>query len=407
MSILMKKPRIEEIADALGDAKKTLLSVLDGPGEYARFDLEKGPLPVGGAPLVRRSILSYKGREYPGVYLRTTLGSHFIEVSGKEECATYEIDEANRSLRKVDEPLSAEELRRVLGGVSGGGSGLPDDYSQQLQSLIQFAGTKTDVGGDLEVDGNATFAGKNCFVWHGTVTDTIEGMSIASTVSGLFFHGTVLSVEGQTMGDPGIFALIAVNDDGLNFYFEKPLHYDPSTKETRPATVEEILSGNWSPYLSMDGGIKVLTDRSDGRLTTLRVNKLEGSENEPTISWIFKVENENISLGEIARAAKKVKYQHTITISGEGFEFCFTAPSSNNMVVDSYQDLGVVFGGKRIGLTGYSAALSAKPVFIDLHGGSESNDFIRVFEENGNTFANHTLSSLGAITFADDVYIPN
>lgn len=132
MSILMKKPRIEEIADALGDAKKTLLSVLDGPGEYARFDLEKGPLPVGGAPLVRRSILSYKGREYPGVYLRTSLGSHFIEVSGKEECATYEVDEANRSLRKVDEPLSAEELRRVLGGGSGGGSGLPEDYAQQL-----------------------------------------------------------------------------------------------------------------------------------------------------------------------------------------------------------------------------------------------------------------------------------
>lgn len=152
MSILMKKPRIEEIADALGDAKKTLLGVLDGPGEYARYDLEKGPLPVGGAPLVRRSILSYKGMEYPGVYLRTSLGSHFIEVSGKEECATYEVDEANRSLRKVDEPLTAEELRRVLGGGSGGGSGLPDDYAQQLQSLIQFSGTKTEVGGDLEVD---------------------------------------------------------------------------------------------------------------------------------------------------------------------------------------------------------------------------------------------------------------
>lgn len=103
----------------------------------------------------------------------------------------------------------------------------------------------------------------------------------------------------------------------------------------------------------------------------------------------------------------KARYQHTVTISGEGFEFCFTAPSSKNMVIDSYQDLGVVFGGERIGLTGYSHALSAKPVLIDLHGGSVNNDFIRVFEENGNTFANHTLSSLGAITFADDVYIPN
>lgn len=141
-----------------GDAKKTLLSVLDGPGEYARYDLEKGPLPVGGAPLVRRSILSYKGREYPGVYLRTSLGSHFIEVSGKEECATYEVDEADRSLKKVDEPLTAEELRRVLGGASGG---LPDDYADQLKQHIGFDGDKTQIGGDLEVDGNTiSIAGK-------------------------------------------------------------------------------------------------------------------------------------------------------------------------------------------------------------------------------------------------------
>ena len=408
MSILMKKPRIEEIADALGDAKKTLLSVLDGPGEYARFDLEKGPLPVGGAPLVRRSILSYKGREYPGVYLRTTLGSHFIEVSGKEECATYEVDEAHRSLRKVDEPLSAEELRRVLGGASGGGSGLPEDYAQQLQSTIQFAGTKTEVGGDLEVGGNATCSGKSSFIWHGTTTEEIEGMTITSNVSGLFFQGPIVTMDGQTMGDPGILALTAIkSDNGIDCYLINPLHYDPSTQETRPATVEEILSGNWSFYLSVDGGTTLLRDRSDARLTTLSANKLMGSENDPVIDWIFKVEGENISLGEIARAAKKIKYQHAVTISGEGFEFCFTAPSSKNIVIDSYEDLGIVFGGERIGLTGYSHALSAKPVLIDLHGGSVINDFIRVFEENGNTFANHTLSSLGTITFADDVYIPN
>lgn len=408
MSILMKKPRIEEIADALGDAKKTLLSVLDGPGEYARFDLEKGPLPVGGAPLVRRSILSYKGREYPGVYLRTTLGSHFIEVSGKEECATYEVDEANRRLKKVDEPLSAEELRRVLGGGSGGGSGLPEDYAQQLQSTIQFAGNKTDVGGDLEVDGNATFSDKNSFIWHGTITETLEGMTATSDVSGLFFHGPIVTLDGQTIGDPGILALTVMNsDDGIDCYLINPVHYDPATQEIRPATVEEILSGNWSFYLSVDGGTRLLRDRSDARLNTLSANKLMGSENDPVIDWIFKVENENISLGEIAQTAKKVKYHHTVTLSGEGFEFCFTAPSSKNMVVNSYQDLGTVFGGCRIELTGYSSALSAKPVFIDLNGGSETNDFIRVFEENGNTFGNHTMSSLGAITFSDDICILN
>lgn len=327
MSILMKKPRIEEIADALGDAKKTLLSVLDGPGEYARFDLEKGPLPVGGAPLVRRSILSYKGREYPGVYLRTSLGSHFIEVSGKEECATYEVDEANRSLRKVDEPLSAEELRRVLGGASGGGSGLPDDYAQQLQEHIGFDGTKTQIGADLAVDGNTLY-----------LADDL--VRIRSYINGSFYNFRVELKDRNFASKYKMGLELQLSDTGL-----------------------------W--YCYVGGYYRILT--------------------------------ENVAENRYSKA----RYQHTVTISGDGFEFCFTAPSSKNLVVDSYEDLGVVFGGERIGLTGYSHALSAKPVLIDLHGGSETNDFIRVFEENGNTFGNHTLSSLGTIKFSDDVYIPN
>lgn len=342
MSILMKKPRIEEIADALGDAKKTLLSVLDGPGEYARFDLEKGPLPVGGAPLVRRSILSYKGREYPGVYLRTTLGSHFIEVSGKEECATYEVDEANRSLRKVDEPLSAEELRRVLGGGSGGGSGLPDDYAQQLQSLIQFTGNKTEVGGDLEVYGNVSADGGNI----GLGSFVVDGNPVTAIKY-------VYSEGGMTL----------------------PLLWIPQ------GVLDSSTNGVLFTYVTVDSDSALQND------FTVQGHSIEESVN-------------------LAYSSSQAKYQHTVIISGEGFEFCFTAMSSNNLVVDSYQALGTVFGGKRIGLTGYSHALSAKPVLIDLHGGSVNNDFIRVFEENGNTFANHTLSSLGAITFSDDVY-PN
>lgn len=334
MSILMKKPRIEEIADALGDAKKTLLSVLDGPGEYARFDLEKGPLPVGGAPLVRRSILSYKGREYPGVYLRTTLGSHFIEVSGKEECATYEVDEANRSLRKVDEPLSAEELRRVLGGGSGGGSGLPDGYAVDGSGNVTIAGAlKANNNGDVEVN-------KNLVVDGNTLHLAGDLARIRSWIEGSFYKFRVEIKDRNFAGDYKMGLELQLGDTGL-----------------------------W--YCYVGGYYRILTE-----------NKAE-------------------------ERYSKSRYQHTVTISGEGFEFCFTATSSKKLVVDSYQDLVSVFGGKRIGLTGYSHALSAKPVLIDLHGGSVSNDFIRVFEENGNTFANHTLASLGAITFSDDVYIPN
>lgn len=384
MSILMKKPRIEEIADALGDAKKTLLSVLDGPGEYARFDLEKGPLPVGGAPLVRRSILSYKGREYPGVYLRTSLGSHFIEVSGKEECATYEVDEANRSLRKVDEPLSAEELRRVLGGGSGGGSGLPEDYAQQLQEHIGFSNGNVQIGNGVEIDGNilSGFIGKATLpVKAGE--DTVasldcwigEGLEDRSGYAPKFYFAVFVTLEGGTIGILAPEPMACCMP--ICTRFASQADYDVCH------TMDEVLDGGFIPYELI------------AAIAFSPINVV--SDLQEAVSGLRE------SLGNCSTA----RYQHTVTISGDGFEFCFTAPSSKNMVIDSYQDLQTVFRRERIGLTGYSHALSAKPVLIDLHGGSVSADFIRVFEENGNTFANHTLSSLGAITFSDDVYIPN
>lgn len=412
MSILMKKPRIEEIADALGDAKKTLLSVLDGHGEYARFDLEKGPLPVGGAPLVRRSILSYKGMEYPGVYLRTSLGSHFIEVSGKEECATYEVDEANRSLRKVDEPLSAEELRRVLGGGSGGGSGLPDGYAVDGAGNVTIAGAlkannngDVEVGKNLEVGGMAMFGGGKNAIYQKTKIENLGGTEMSSTMGFLLLSGVGLSAGGQTMTN-GPACLFLLNessaDDGATAKIGVP-------RNANGEILSSIAADDFSPYATFGMARRIVIANEDDQLqeNVIYVDNLTSKSAVPAIDSKFCLsDNSTVSLAKLATASQ-AKYQHTVTLSGDGFEFCFTAPSSKNMVIDSYEDLGIVFGGERIGLTGYSHALSAKPVLIDLHGGSANNDFIRVFEENGNTFANHTLSSLGAITFADDVYILN
>lgn len=412
MSILMKKPRIEEIADALGDAKKTLLGVLDGPGEYARFDLEKGPLPVGGAPLVRRSILSYKGREYPGVYLRTSLGSHFIEVSGKEECATYEVDEAHRSLRKVDEPLTAEELRRVLGGGSGGGSGLPDGYFVDDAGNVTIAGAITannngdvEVGKNLNVDGMATFGGGKNAIYQKTKIENLGGTELSSTMGFLLLSGVGLSAGGQTMLSNGPACLFLFNEEGAGDGATAKIGVP---RNASGEIISSIAADDFSPYATFGTARRIVIANEDDQLqeNVIYVDNLTSKSAVPAIDAKFCLsDNPTVSLAKLATASQ-AKYQHTVILSGGGFEFCFTAPSSKNLVVDSYQDLGVVFGGERIGLIGYSSSLSAKPVFIDLHGGSESNDFIRVFEENGNTFANHTLSSLGAITFSDDVY-PN
>ena len=363
----------------------------------------------------------------------TSIKSDPIELSGKLP-EGYAVDEAgNITLNGglLIDKLGNVEMGKnaIVNGTltlntpenlifkTGSISSEPEGYSVDGSGNVTIAGAlKANHNGDVEVvknlnvDGNATFAGKNCFAWHGTVTDEIEGMSIATTVSGLFFHGTFFSVGGQTTDDPGIFALIAVNDDGLNFYFAKPVHYDPSTQETRPATVEEILSGNWSPYLSIEGGIKALTDRSDGRLTTLSVNKLEGSENDPSISWIFKVEGENISLGEIARAAKKIKYQHTVHITAlsdtdKQLKVSFTARSSKNTLINSYQALHEVFGGCNLTVSGNAKYYEMQiPVYLDLRGGTIDTDKIYLSSSiSVGAYQQPTLSTFPSITFTDDV----
>ena len=304
-------------------------------------------------------------------------------------------------------------MKKIAASDSRQSVGLKWKTRKGLEKLINFEGNKTQVGGDLKVGGNATFSGKSSFIWHGIINEEIEGTTITSDVSGFFFQGPIMTIDGQTMGGPGIIALTAVNnDDGIECDIINPKHYNPATQELRPATVEEILSGNWSFMQSLESGTTLLRDRSDARLTTLNVNKVMGSDNDPVIGWVFKVENENISLGEIAQKAKKVdvksdaKYQHTVTLHGDGFEFCFTAMSSKETPVVSYQDLVTVFGGCRIGLTGFSAALSARPVYIDMHGGTVATDFIRVYNENGGGFSNKTLSSIGTIIYEDDVCIP-
>lgn len=282
---------------------------------------------------------------------------------------------------------------------------------------VDLAGAlKAKDNGDVEVDGNATFSGKSSFIWHGTTTETIEGMTITSNVSGLFFQGPIVNMDGQTMGDPGILALTAIkSDNGIDIYLINPVHYDPATQEVRPATVEEILAGDWAFYLSVDAGTTLLRDRSDARLTTLRANKVMGSENDPVIDWIFKVEGENISLGEIAQAAKRVdlksnaKYQHTITIKFDNTNnniLTFTAMCDNALSIASLQDLSIYFGGCRLACSGGDNTGDSY-VYLDTHP-SNPNDYVVGYINSTGFHTDETLGTLTGtgMTITDDVCIP-
>ena len=305
---------------------------------------------------------------------------------------------------------------------------IPEGYAVDGAGNVTIAGAlkannngDVQVGKNLEVGGNATFSGKSSFIWHGTINETVEGMTITSNVSGFFFQGPTMTIDGQTMDGPGIIALTAVkNDDGIECDIINPKHYNPATQELRPATVEEILSGNWSFMQSLESGTTLLRDRSDARLTTLNVNKVMGSENDPVIDRFFKVQDEGIVLGEIAQKAKKVdgksdaKYQHTVHIvtysdADRQLNVSFTAMSSKNTPINSYQTLHDVFGGRNLTLGGGMKYYTMQtPIYMDLHGGTISTDKIYCAStENVGAYQQPTLETFPNITFTDDVCIPN
>lgn len=280
--------------------------------------------------MVRRSILSYKGREYPGVYLRTSLGSHFIEVSGKEECATYEVDEANRSLRKVDEPLSAEELRRVLGGGSGGGSGLPDDYAQQLQEHIGFSNGNVQISGNILSgligkatlplkEGGETLLTLDCWVG--------EGVKMDGEAYSKFYVAIIpLSVAGNleiASTCPICTAYVSEND------------YDLCS------TMDEVIGKGFIPFDLM---------ASFSLATFKQVNQIY----------------EELQ-GEINNA----KYMHGVTIkfgTTGNYVLAFTAMSRNDLQISTIQNIGAVFGGCRIACSGGDST-GVRYVYLDLTGG--------------------------------------
>lgn len=235
------------------------------------------------------------------------------------------------------------------------------------------------VGKSLEVDGNilSGFIGKATIpikqgdaligtvdCWVGEGLDTSEGAAVP-----LYFAVSYM-LNGHENRRPAISPIFS--------RYAGIADYDVCH------TMDEVLRDGFVPYEFVAGYGGLMTQEDSNDIST---------EIGIIVDKTTKIEG----------AMSTAKHQHTVTLSGDGFEFCFTAMSSKNTAIFSYQGLVSVFGGERIGLTGYSAALSAKPVLINLQGGSESTDFIRVYEEASGGFSNKTLASIGAIRYDDYV----
>lgn len=109
------------------------------------------------------------------------------------------------------------------------------------------------------------------------------------------------------------------------------------------------------------------------------------------------------------------KYQHTVTIKATatadagGCYITFTAYSSKNTPIDSYQDLNSLFGGCALSASGaarLNTADSGKGALkLDLHGGTIATDAIVCLEASGTEYS-IKLSALGSPAFSDDVCVP-
>lgn len=275
-------------------------------------------------------------------------------------------------------------MKKITASDSRQSVGLKWKLRKGLEENVAFKEYGTmEVGKNLEVDGNilSGFIGKATLpVKAGE--DTVasldcwigEGLEDRSGYAPQFYFAVFATLEGGTAGILAPEPMACCMP--ICTRFASQADYEVCH------TMDEVLNGGFIPYELIAAiafaPINVVNDIQEG-MSDLR---------------------------ESLNGCSRDRYQHTVTLSGDGFEFCFTAKSSKNTPVVSYQNLVTVFGGCRIGLTGYSAALSAKPVLIDLHGGTAATDFIRVYNEAGGGFSNKTLSSIGSIRYEDDVCIP-
>lgn len=278
-------------------------------------------------------------------------------------------------LKKVEEALKSGSATAVKGVTAADGTfkieidfadgtslvsepiaagGLPDGYAVDasgnitLNDALHVAKTgDVEVGKNLEVDGNGYFVGK---------TVSVSTIPLDESVLPCGIRENPLDGSVCFVGYPGPDYSTGILFDGRKAYFFK----------------------------------QMITADLSGRV--LHVDPLAFEAN-----------------------VSKSKYQHTVTIKATatadtaGCYITFTACSSKNTPIDSYQDLNAVFGGCALSASGVArlnAADSGKGTLkLDLHGGTIATDAIVCLDASSAEYS-IKLSTLGSPAFSDDVCIP-
>ena len=112
----------------------------------------------------------------------------------------------------------------------------------------------------------------------------------------------------------------------------------------------------------------------------------------------------------LINTASQAKYQHTVHITSlsnadKQLNVSFTAMSSKNTPVVSYQKLHEVFGGHNLTLSGLIKYWAmGVPIYLDLHGGTiETDKLYFVDATSAGAYQQPALSQFPNIVFTDDV----
>lgn len=170
--------------------------------------------------------------------------------------------------------------------------------------------------------------------------------------------------------------------------------------------------------IDSDGNVTI-----NGALHVSKTGDVEIGKNAVVDGTLTLNAPEDLAFKTGALDCSKAKYQHSVWITSPAagtypLSIHFTAMSSKNTPIDSYQDLIDVFGGERLSVTGYAADKNApygvgekaNAIFIDLHGGTLSTDYVGIFA--GGETQEHMdkiyLSSPASVflQISDDVCIP-
>lgn len=197
MSILKKKPYIEEV---LGSLTKADLTNLKSSLNKSTIDVELKLCVTGSEKLISSSLLPESG-----AYVKTckcrinadTIVNGVIILTATKACLIgydngvwksdiiplYQLDLDKRVANLKNECLTADELRRVIGDSIDATPGEKDDWIEAMKEKVaQNSGTNTtEIGNHLEVDGNLT----------------LNSISDFKTKDGTSFDGTGLLIVAE------------------------------------------------------------------------------------------------------------------------------------------------------------------------------------------------------------------